>query len=149
MTDTMQVVLAFCKLMVKRNAEALRPLLADDAVYQNVGKPPFAGASAIVENLASQFAAFPDSYQYRVVSVVADGDVVLTERLDMIRNAEGVLHGVPVMGAFKVHDGRISRWTDYWASALVRNMLTGEDVSALVPAASANGSQCSAANGTL
>jgi limonene-1,2-epoxide hydrolase len=135
MADAVQVVEDFCNLMVKRNAEALRSFLAEDAIYQNVGKPTFVGVAAIVENLASQFAAFPDSYEYRMVNVAARHDVVLTERLDMIRNAEGVLHGVPVMGAFAVRNGKISRWTDYWDSALVAKMLSGEDVSALVPLA--------------
>ncbi|WP_261557855.1 limonene-1,2-epoxide hydrolase family protein [Frankia tisae] len=68
-------------------AGRLRPLLAADAVYQNVGTPATIGAAAIVENLAGQFAVFPDSYEYRVLALTlaADGDVVLTERLDMIR----------------------------------------------------------------
>lgn len=135
MADATQVVQDFCNLMVKRDAEGLRPFLAEDAVYQNVGRQPFVGVAAIVENLASQFAAFADSYEYRIVNIAANGDVVLTERLDMIRNPEGALHGVPVMGAFEVRDGKISRWTDYWDSALVAKMLSGEDVSALVPVA--------------
>ncbi|MBZ4521783.1 limonene-1,2-epoxide hydrolase [Mycobacterium avium subsp. hominissuis] len=129
----MQVVLDFCQAMVKRDAEALRPFLAEGAVYQNVGKPAFAGVEAIVENLASQFTAFPDSYEYRVVNIAVYLDVVLTERLDMIRTPSGELQGVPVMGAFEVRDGKIHRWTDYWDSALVAKMLSGEDVSGLVP----------------
>jgi limonene-1,2-epoxide hydrolase len=133
MADAVQVVLDFCKLMVNRDAEALRPFLADKAVYQNVGKPPFVGTAAIVDNLAAQFSAFPDSYEYRVLNVAACDDAVLTERLDMIRTPTGVLRGVPVMGAFEVRDEKISRWTDYWDSALVAKMLSGEDVSALVP----------------
>ncbi|WP_224112456.1 limonene-1,2-epoxide hydrolase family protein [Mycobacterium avium] len=133
MVDSMQVVLDFCQAMVKRDAEALRPFLAEGAVYQNVGKPAFAGVEAIVENLASQFTAFPDSYEYRVVNIAVYLDVVLTERLDMIRTPSGELQGVPVMGAFEVRDGKIHRWTDYWDSALVAKMLSGEDVSGLVP----------------
>jgi limonene-1,2-epoxide hydrolase len=134
MPDATQVVVEFCNLMVKRDAEALRRFLAEDVVYQNVGKPPFVGVAAIVDNLASQFASFPDSYEYRMVNIASSGDVVLTERLDMIRNPQGVLHGVPVMGAFEVRDGKISRWTDYWDSALVAKVLSGEDVISLVPA---------------
>ncbi len=39
MTAPVDVVREFCALMEKRDAEALRPLLADSAVYQNVGMP--------------------------------------------------------------------------------------------------------------
>ena len=66
--------------------------------------------------------------------IVAEGDVVMTERLDMIKGPDGSLHGVPVMGTFVVTDGKISRWTDYWDTSLPAKMMTGEDYSTLVPA---------------
>ena len=84
--------------MVKRDAESARPYFAVDAVYQNTGMPASVGVDAIVANLAAQFAMFPDSYEYRVINLVADGDAVLTERLDMIRSGDGTLHGVPGHG---------------------------------------------------
>jgi limonene-1,2-epoxide hydrolase len=37
------------------------------------------------------------------------------------------------MGAFIVRDGKISRWTDYFDSALIGKILGGEDISGLVP----------------
>ncbi|TFV88891.1 limonene-1,2-epoxide hydrolase family protein [Blastococcus sp. CT_GayMR16] len=133
MSDSANVVRQFCDLMVTRDASALRAFLADDAIYQNAGMPASVGAAAIVENLAGQFGAFPDSYEYKTINLAADGDVVLTERLDMIATPTGV-QGVPVMGTFVVRDGKIVRWTDYWDTSLPGKMMTGEDVSALVPA---------------
>jgi limonene-1,2-epoxide hydrolase len=133
MSDSANIVRQFCELMVERDAQAMRPFLADDAVYQNTGMPASVGADAIVENLGGQFGAFPDSYEYKLLNLAADGDVVLTERLDMIRTPSGV-QGVPVMGAFVVRDGKIARWTDYWDTGLPGKMMTGEDVSSLVPA---------------
>ena len=85
-------------------------------------------------NLAGQFGMFPDSYEYVTKNIAGNGDAVLTERLDMIKGTDGTLHGVPVMGAFIVRSGKITRWTDYWDTALPVKMMTGEDVSALVPA---------------
>jgi limonene-1,2-epoxide hydrolase len=119
--------------MVKRDAEELRPYMSDDAVYQNTGMAATVGVDAIVANLAAQFGMFPDSYEYRLKNLAADGNVVMTERLDMIKGPDGTLHGVPVMGTFVVRDGKISRWTDYWDTGLPARMMTGEDVSALVP----------------
>lgn len=52
--------------------------------------------------------------------------------LDMIRTPSGV-QGVPVMGAFVVREGKISRWHDYWDTSLPMKMMTGEDVAPLVP----------------
>jgi len=127
------VVQEFCDLMIKRDAEALRPLLADDIVYQNVGMEAAAGIETVLANVAGQFAMFPDSYEYRTVNVVAEGDIVMNERIDMITGPDGNAHGLPVMGVFVVRDDKIVRWTDYWDSGLLMKMMTSEDTSALVP----------------
>jgi limonene-1,2-epoxide hydrolase len=133
MTGNAEVVREFCELMVKRDAEAVRGFFTPDAVYHNTGMPATTGVDAIVDNLAAQMAMFPDSYEYRIINLAADGDVVLTERLDMIRAGDGPLHGVPVMGTFVLHEGKINRWTDYFDTALPAKMMTGEDYSGLVP----------------
>ena len=131
--DSKQVVQQFCDGMVNRDAEALRPLLADDVVYQNVGMEAADGIDATVAALAFQFEMFPDSYEYQTINVVADDNLVMNERLDFVRGSDGNKHGLPVMGTFVVKDGKITRWTDYWDSALIGKMLSGEDHSALVP----------------
>jgi limonene-1,2-epoxide hydrolase len=133
MPDNARLVRDFCELMVKRDAEAVRLYLAGDAVYQNTGMPPTVGVDSIVENLAAQMGMFPNSYQYRIMNLVADGNVVLTERIDMIEDGQGTLHGVPVMGTFVLKDNKIARWTDYFDTALPAKMMIGEDYSALVP----------------
>jgi limonene-1,2-epoxide hydrolase len=129
------VVRKFCALMEGRDAEALRPLIAENAVYQNVGMPASNGVDAIVENMAAQFAMFPDAYAFEIVNMASDGSVVLTERLDYIQAPDGSKPAVPVMGTFVVgEDGKITRWTDYFDVSLTVKLLQGEDISALVPA---------------
>ncbi|MGD9704890.1 MAG: limonene-1,2-epoxide hydrolase family protein [Acidimicrobiia bacterium] len=132
MSDQVAMVQELCDLMVRRDAEALRRFFTDDAVYQNCGMPATVGVDAIVQNLAGQFGMFPDSYEYITKNIAGNGDVVLTERLDLIRTPSGV-QGVPVMGTFVLRDGKIARWTDYWDTGLPMKMMTGEDVSTLVP----------------
>ena len=124
---------SFCDLMAQRDVEALRPLLADDVVYQNTGMAAASGLGSVLESLAAQFAMFPDSYEYRTMNAVAEGDIVMNERIDMIKGPDGIVHGLPVMGTFIVRNGKIARWTDYWDSALIVKMVSGEDYSALVP----------------
>jgi limonene-1,2-epoxide hydrolase len=128
-----EIVQEFCDLMVKRDVEALRPLLADDVVYQNTGMAAASGIEAVLESIAGQFAMFPDSYEYRTVNSAAEGDIVMNERVDMIKGPDGNLHGLPVMGTFVVRDAKITRWTDYWDSGLIMKMMSGEDYSALIP----------------
>ncbi len=135
MSAPVDVVRRFCALMEGRDAEALRPMIADNAVYQNVGMPASNGVNAIVENMAAQFAMFPDAYAYEIVNMASDGPVVLTERLDYIQAPDGSKPAVPVMGTFVVgEDGKITRWTDYFDVSLTVKLLQGEDISALVPA---------------
>jgi limonene-1,2-epoxide hydrolase len=137
MSEPVEVVRQFCALMEQRDPEALRPLVADSAVYQNVGMPAFAGVDAIVENMAAQFAMFPDAYAFKIVNIAADGQVVLTERVDYIQTPAGAVAGVPVMGTFVIDDGgKITRWTDYFDLSLLVKLLQGEDISAVVPATS-------------
>jgi limonene-1,2-epoxide hydrolase len=133
MSDAIEIVQQFCDRMVARDTDSLRPFLADDVVYQNCGMPATVGVDAVLANLAGQFGMFPDSYEYVTKNIAANGDVVLTERLDLISGADGIVHGLPVMGTFVVTGGRISRWTDYWDTALPGKMLSGQDVAALVP----------------
>jgi len=133
MSDIVGLVQEFCDLMVRRDPELLRGFLASDAVYQNCGMPATVGADAIVANLAAQIRMFPNSYEYVVKNIVGNGDVVLTERLDMIERHDGTVHAVPVMGTFVIKHGTITRWTDYFDTALPTKMMMGEDVSALVP----------------
>lgn len=129
-----RAVRAFCDRMVERDAESLRPFLADDAVYQNVGMPPARGADAIIADLAAQFASFPDAYEYETVSSMASDNMVMCERLDYVRAPDGKRHGLPVMGTFVLDDDhRITRWTDYWDTGLIAKMMQGDDYAALVP----------------
>ncbi|OCB19764.1 limonene-1,2-epoxide hydrolase [Mycobacterium malmoense] len=135
MSSPADIVRNFCALMEQRDAEALRPFLAEGAVYQNVGMPAFVGPDAIVENMAAQFAMFPDAYAFEIVNLASEGSAVLTERLDYIQAPDGSKLAIPVMGTFVVDDdGRITRWTDYFDLNLTMKLLQGEDISALVPA---------------
>ncbi|EFG77860.1 Limonene-1,2-epoxide hydrolase catalytic domain protein [Mycobacterium parascrofulaceum ATCC BAA-614] len=135
MSSPADIVRNFCALMEQRDAEALRPFLAEGAVYQNVGMPAFVGPDAIAENMAAQFAMFPDAYAFEVVNLASEGSAVLTERLDYIQAPDGSKPAIPVMGTFIVDDdGRLTRWTDYFDLNLTMKLLQGEDISALVPA---------------
>ena len=128
-----EIVQEFCDLMIKRDVEALRPLLADDVVYQNTGMAAASGIEAVLESIAGQFAMFPDSYEYRTVNSAAEGDIVMNERVDMIKGPDGNVHGLPVMGTFVVRDAKITRWTDYWDSGLIAKMMGGTEYADLVP----------------
>jgi limonene-1,2-epoxide hydrolase len=56
-----------------------------------------------------------------LLSLASRGDLVLTERVDRVHLADGsVALEIPIMGAFRVRDGRIARYADYNADSPVR-----------------------------
>jgi limonene-1,2-epoxide hydrolase len=129
-----QVVRAFCAAVSNRDPEMLRPLLAPSVVYQNVGVGTSDGIEAAIENVAAQWAMFPETYEFKIVNLAVSNNVVLTERIDRVGPGGGApIAPVPVMGRFEVESGRITRWYDYFDTALVAKMFAGDDVQGLVP----------------
>ena len=132
MATSEQVVRQFCDAVSKRDAELLRPMLADDVVYQNVGMPATTGIEDVLANVQGQWQMFSGVYEFQMVNIASAGDIVLTERIDVV-GAEGQSNPVPLMGAFEVRDGKITRWRDYFDSSLIGKMMSGEDVTNLLP----------------
>ena len=52
--------------------------------------------------------------ELRLINIAANGDVVLTERVDAFTFTDGREIALPVMGAFDVADGKITAWRDYY-----------------------------------
>ena len=62
--------------------------------------------------------------EFRVDNIVADGDVVLTERVDYFVMPDKTIE-LPVMGAFEVRDGKIAHWRDYFDLQQYMSQLQG------------------------
>jgi limonene-1,2-epoxide hydrolase len=132
LSDPAEVVRRFCDVLSGRDAGAVRPLLTDDAVYQNVGMAASAGVDAVVADLTNQYSMFPDEYRFEIKHLAVNGNTVLTERIDYLAGP-GMKMALPVMGTFVVDGDRVSRWTDYFDSALIGKILGGEDIEPLIP----------------
>lgn len=132
MASAEEVVRGFCDAVSARDTEVLRPYLADDVVYHNIGMPAAIGVEDVLADLAGQWAMFGSVYEWEIVHIASVGDVVLTERTDRV-GGDGPTMPVPVMGVFEVRDGRIAHLRDYFDLALVGKLGAGEDVAALLP----------------
>ena len=51
--------------------------------------------------------------EFRISHIVADGDIVLTERVDVFEMGDATIE-LPVMGAFEIRDDLIVAWRDYF-----------------------------------
>ena len=110
---------AFLAALERLDIDGALALAADDIVYQNVPLPPARGKAAVEKQLRL-LARYGTGFEARTHHIAADGQVVLTERTDVLR-AGAFEAEFWVCGTFEVRDGEIVLWRDYfdWATALV------------------------------
>ena len=107
-----ELVRRFCAVWSTVNPDEIAEFFTDDAVYHNIPMDPITGRDAI-QTFIGGFAGGAKQITFRVNNIVADGDVVLTERVDVFELPNGKVE-LPVMGTFEVKDGKIAAWRDYF-----------------------------------
>jgi len=97
---------------VRADPEEFASYFCEDAVWWNSPWRAVEGREAIRETLrrgAKQMTALP----WEIRHIVADGDVVMTERVDHFLVGEKRV-SVECMGIFELREGKIAAWRDYW-----------------------------------
>jgi limonene-1,2-epoxide hydrolase len=112
MPDPETVVREFCAAWSRRNIDELLGYFTDDAVYHNMPLEPAVGRQAIRDTIAG-FTGMADKMWFDVLRIMADGPIVMTERVDHIVMGDRDI-ALPVMGTFEVSDGKITAWRDYF-----------------------------------
>jgi limonene-1,2-epoxide hydrolase len=110
--DSIAFIRRFLDACVRADPEEFASYFNEDATWWNSPWQPIKGRDAIRDALrrgAERMAALP----WEIRHIVADGDVVLTERVDHFLAGNNRI-SVPCMGAFELRDGKISAWRDYW-----------------------------------
>lgn len=111
-----EIVTAFCaKFPEDEGKAAIRKYFTSGTVWINEGISRTTGideAIAFLErpNRSPSIAAV----HFDILAIAADGNRVLTERLDRFVRADGSeIAAIKVMGIFEVEDDRIVAWRDY------------------------------------
>jgi limonene-1,2-epoxide hydrolase len=112
MSDAVELVRKFCAQWEKGDIETLIDYFADDAVYHNIPVDPVVGMDAIRATI-QMFTSGVQRVEFRVRNIVGEGDIVLTERVDVFVLPTTTIE-LPVMGTFEVRDGKIAAWRDYF-----------------------------------
>jgi limonene-1,2-epoxide hydrolase len=94
------------------DVDRLVAYFSDDAVYHNIPVEPVRGREGIRAALAG-FVTRMESGGWEVRNQVAAGDLVMNERVDRFRLGEKEV-ALPVAGVFRVVDGKIVEWRDYF-----------------------------------
>ena len=115
MVDSKQIVRDFCAAWEAMDQPRILDAFTDDAVYHNMPMPPAAGKDAIKALLG--FILGPaKSVKFDIKKIVAEGDIVLTERVDTFLMGDKTV-ALDVMGTFELRDGKIAAWRDYFDMA--------------------------------
>ena len=112
MTQPLDLITEFCAAWEKGDYDALLEYFTDDAVYHNIPVDPVVGKDAIRATM-QMFTTGVERIEFQVNNISANGNVVLTERVDSFVLPNKTI-SLPVMGTFEVVDGKIAAWRDYF-----------------------------------
>lgn len=118
-----EVVRRFCAAWSNINPDELAEFFTDDAVYHNIPISPVTGRDTIKSTIAG-FTGGVEKIEFRVRNLVADGPIVMTERVDVFVLPNGAVE-LPVMGTFEVRDGKIAAWRDYFDMKQFMDQMAG------------------------
>ena len=110
--ENIALVRQFIGACVRADPDEFASYFTEDAIWWNSPWPPVKGRDAIRETLrrgAERMTALP----WEIRHIAADGEVVLTERVDNFL-VRGTRIRVPCMGIFELRNGKIAAWRDYW-----------------------------------
>jgi limonene-1,2-epoxide hydrolase len=113
------VVNAFMKAFAADDYDTALGYIAPDCEYSNMpeGMPKVRGPGGVRAVLGPFFAPSLEN-EFIILRQVADGPVVISERLDRHRLATGWVE-LPVTGVYEVHNGLITVWRDYFDAATI------------------------------
>jgi limonene-1,2-epoxide hydrolase len=114
------IVTRFVEEMNRLDWDSVYGLMSDDIAYHNIPFCPLEGLDA-VRGFFAAVGTISDC-DWRILKMAACGDVVLTERLDEF-TLDGRRISLPVMGIFRIRDGKIAEWRDYFDRASFEDQL--------------------------
>ncbi|MDO3664773.1 MULTISPECIES: limonene-1,2-epoxide hydrolase family protein [Acinetobacter] len=107
-----EVVERFLTALVEQDHNVISELLHSDVLYTNVSLPTLRGGKRVAALIKLALSS-SRKLQVKNHQIVAKGNIVLTERTDIVEI--GPLHiGFWVCGTFKVENGKIILWRDYF-----------------------------------
>lgn len=112
MSDNAAVIREFIGAWSRLDADELAGYFADDGVYHNIPTAPVAGRDAVRQFIGG-FTANWTGTDWEILTLIADGDTVVCERIDRTRTKAGDVD-LPCVGVFEMRDGKIRVWRDYF-----------------------------------
>jgi limonene-1,2-epoxide hydrolase len=110
-----KIIREFIEAWSRLDAGELARFFTEDGVYHNMPAAPVAGRDNIEQMIGGFIASWTET-EWDVLNLVADGNLVIAERLDRTKAGEkGV--DLPCTGVFELEEGKIKVWRDYFDMA--------------------------------
>ena len=117
-----QLVTDFCNALMA-GTDKLVGFLSEDVLYHNMPWPPVSGHDAVRKVLGPLVDADPCAVtKMEIHHTPAEGDIVMNAR-DETWEHKGVKVVLPVAGVFRVRDGVITHWSDYFDVNTIQPLL--------------------------
>jgi len=107
-----EVIREFLKVWSTLDVEKITTFFTDDGTYHNMPVGPVSGR----DNLRDFITNFTKDWTetvWDVKNVIADGDIVVAERVDKTKMGHKAVD-LPCLGIFEMENGRIKVWRDYF-----------------------------------
>jgi len=111
----MTVVREMISAIEAKDVDAATALMSDDISYENMPMKPIVGKSVVIKVLRG-FLDPAEEVDWQIISEIESDGTVFNERLDRFK-INGQWLELPIAGVFKVRDGKIVLWRDYFDMA--------------------------------
>ena len=120
--DNEAIVRDFITAWSRLNPSELASYFSEDGVYHNMPSEAVVGRDNI-ERFIAGFIRPWESTDWEVINLLADGDIVMVERLDKTVVAGSPVN-LPCSGYFQLTNGEITLWRDYFDLTTYTTALT-------------------------
>lgn len=106
------IIRSFIAAWSNLDAQELIGYFSVDGTYHNMMLPPVTGHSNLLPYI-DRFVSGWSATEWEVLNILAQGDVVIAERLDKTRIGDRHI-ALPCVGVFEMQAGKIKVWRDYF-----------------------------------
>lgn len=112
MSENETIIREFIAAWSRLDAVELVAYFTHDGVYHNMPTEPVSGKDNLLKFIGG-FIANWSSTDWDIINLLADGDIVMVERLDKTRVGDKAVD-LPCFGIFEMAGGKIKVWRDYF-----------------------------------
>ena len=122
MSENEKIIREFVAVWSNLDAEEISSYFTEDGIYHNIPSTSVQGRDNI-QQFVTAFSQSWESTDWEIISLLAEGDVVMVERLDKTVVAGSPVN-LPCFGYFELENGKIKIWRDYFDLATYTDALT-------------------------